>query len=209
MIRVFGGLTPAADENIIMMAVCLIVAYLSGSISPAILISKAAGVDIKSEGSGNAGTTNMLRIMGKRAAVITLVIDIIKGAAAVLIVRYVSCEFAAMLSVIAVLAGHIWPVFHKFRGGKGVATLFGALLAFKWAIALAALGVVAAGVMITRRMSAGSLLGVLLLPLITYFLEPGFLIPTVAVSLLLIYKHCSNIVRLCRGEEPKLGEKKH
>lgn len=193
--------------NLTLTIITAAAGYLIGSISPSILIARASGIDIKSEGSGNAGTTNMLRVMGKKPAAATLALDILKGVAAVLIGRYAAGETAAMLCVITVFAGHVWPLYHKFKGGKGVATLFGAILAFHWPVALIALGIVALGVAVSRRMSVGSLLGAVTLPLITYFLEPEFLIPSIIIALLLIYKHWGNIVRLSRGEEPKLGEK--
>lgn len=197
-----------STTELVLTIITVIVGYLLGSISPSILIAKAKGVDIKSEGSGNAGTTNMLRVMGKKPAAITLVLDILKGVAAVLLARYVAGDFAAMLTVFSVFAGHVWPLYHKFKGGKGVATLFGAILAFHWLVALIALGIVAIGVAVSRRMSVGSLLGAVTLPIQSAFIAPDFVIPSILIALLLIYKHWGNIVRLSKGQEPKLGEKK-
>ena len=104
-------------------------AYFIGNISPSILIGKALGIDIKKEGSGNAGTTNALRVLGKKAAVITLIIDIGKGVLAVWLGLRFGNETIGMFCALAVFCGHIWPCVYGFKGGKGVATAFGAILA--------------------------------------------------------------------------------
>ena len=90
-------------------------------------MAKARGIDIKSEGSGNAGTTNALRVMGKKAGAVTLVVDVLKGAVAVLLGNLVCGHLCAMFCVLAAMLGHIWPVFYRFKGGKGVSTAFGAV----------------------------------------------------------------------------------
>lgn len=113
----------------------ILAAYLIGNISPAIILGKLSGVDIKKEGSGNAGTTNVLRVLGKKAAFITLVIDIAKGFLAVRLGMLFGYETGAVCAV-AVFCGHIWPCFYRFKGGKGVATAFGALLAINWMLGL-------------------------------------------------------------------------
>ena len=125
-----------------------IVAYLIGSISPSILLAKSKGIDIRQEGSGNAGTTNALRVLGKKAAVATLILDILKGVAAVLLGTFVMSnfgEFAAAqtsyLCAAGVTIGHIYPLYFKFKGGKGIATAFGALTALKPLPGLSAPGV--------------------------------------------------------------------
>lgn len=182
-----------------------IVAYCIGNISPSTLMARAKGIDIKKEGSGNAGTTNALRVMGKKAGVITLVVDILKGTVAVLLGTLAGGQTGAMVCVICVIVGHIWPVFYKFKGGKGVATTFGALLGLNPVLALAVLGVVIIGVLISRRMSVGSELGALSFPVICYFLEPGFMYPGCILAVLILVKHRANIARLFRGEEPKLS----
>ena len=104
--------------------------------------------------------------------------------------------------------GHIWPCFFHFKGGKGVATAFGAILAVNWHLALVVLAVVAIGVLLTRRMSVGSLLGAASFPVLAWFLEPGFVIPGTIMAIIVIVKHRSNIKRLLRGEEPKMSFKK-
>ncbi len=193
----------------------MIVAYFLGNISPAILIAKAHGIDIKKEGSGNAGTTNVLRVLGKKAAVMTLAIDIGKGVAAVLIGRFVgglaSPEYAQTLALACtffVVVGHIWPMIFKFKGGKGVATAFGAVVTLSPFLGLGALAIVIVVVLFTRRVSAGSVCAAISLPIMTYFVMPGSEVIITALALIVIYKHKENIKRLISGQEPKISFKK-
>ena len=186
----------------------VVIAYLLGNISPSIILGKIHGIDIKKEGSGNAGTTNALRVLGKKAALITLVIDIGKGVLAVIIGRLVGGAAVGYICALAVFCGHIWPCFYSFKGGKGVATAFGALLSVNWMLGLAALAVVAAGLALTQRMSVGSLLGAITFPVICWFLEPDFIWIGSVMALIVLIKHRANIGRLLRGEEPKMSFKK-
>ncbi|PKM85342.1 MAG: acyl-phosphate glycerol 3-phosphate acyltransferase [Firmicutes bacterium HGW-Firmicutes-11] len=186
----------------------LIIAYLIGNISPAILISRAAGIDIRTKGSGNAGTTNMLRVMGKKAALITLVIDVFKGVIAVVIGRAVGGEGLAVLCGLFVFVGHIWPALFEFRGGKGIATGLGLLLAIKPMLGLICLAAAAVGLLLTRRVSVGSLLAAILLPFLGYWLVPDYWFFLLIISIVIFIKHRSNIKRLLKGEEPKFNLKK-
>ena len=186
----------------------VVVAYLLGNISPSIILGKIHGIDIKKEGSGNAGTTNALRVLGKKAALITLVIDIGKGVLAVIIGRLVGGAAVGYICALAVFCGHIWPCFYSFKGGKGVATAFGALLSVNWMLGLAALAVVAAGLALTQRMSVGSLLGAITFPILCWLLEPDFIWIGSVMALIVLIKHRANIGRLLRGEEPKMSFKK-
>lgn len=186
-------------------AVMIIGAYFLGNISPSTMLAKSRGLDIKKEGSGNAGTTNALRVMGAKAGVITLVVDILKGIIAVLLPQLLAGENCAMYCAIAVILGHVWPVVYKFKGGKGVATTFGAILAINPLLGLWTLAVVVVTVLISKRMSAGSVMGAALFPIICFFNEPKFFVPGVALAAIVIIKHRANIVRLLEGEEPKLG----
>jgi len=188
-----------------MILLAVIIAYLIGNISPSILIAKSKGLDIKKEGSGNAGTTNALRVMGKKAGAITLLVDILKGTCAVLLGHMIGGSLAAMLCVLAVFCGHVWPVFFGFKGGKGVAAAFGALLGLNPLLALATLAVVAIGVLISKRMSVGSLLGAISFPFISYFIERDFVIFGAVMAVIIILKHRGNIVRLFKGEEPVMS----
>ena len=186
----------------------VVIAYLMGNISPSIILGKIHGIDIKKEGSGNAGTTNALRVLGKKAALITLVIDIGKGVLAVIIGRLVGGAAVGYICALAVFCGHIWPCFYSFKGGKGVATAFGALLSVNWMLGLSALAVVAVGLALTQRMSVGSLLGAITFPLLCWFMEPGFIWIGSLMALIVLIKHGANIKRLIRGEEPKMSFKK-
>ena len=186
----------------------VVIAYLMGNISPSIILGKIHGIDIKKEGSGNAGTTNALRVLGKKAAFITLVIDIGKGVLAVIIGRLVGGAAVGYICALAVFCGHIWPCFYSFKGGKGVATAFGALLSVNWMLGLAALAVVAVGLALTQRMSVGSLLGAITFPILCWLLEPDFIWIGSVMALIVLIKHRANIGRLLRGEEPKMSFKK-
>ena len=197
------GILGAVNGWIILLAV--VIAYCIGNISPSIIMAKARGLDIRKEGSGNAGTTNALRVMGKKAGVITLVVDILKGTCAVLLGDLIGGSIAAMLCVVAVFCGHVWPVVYRFKGGKGVATAFGALMGLNPLLGLSALGVVVIGVLISKRMSVGSILGAAAFPVLAWFLEPFFVLPGTLLALIVIVKHRANIGRLIRGEEPRMS----
>lgn len=189
----------------IKLVIAFLIAYFIGNISPSTILARSQGIDIKQEGSGNAGTTNALRVMGKKAGAITLVIDILKGAAAVLIGTLLAGEVGAYGCALFVMLGHIWPMIFKFKGGKGIATSFGALLAINPLLALIELGIVALVTLISKRMSAGSIAGLVCLPFICLFMEPGFVWIAAVISVIMIIKHRANIVRMIHGEEPKLG----
>lgn len=191
--------------DIVTAVIAIIAAYLIGCISPSSMLAKAKGIDIRKEGSGNAGTTNALRVMGKKAGVITLVIDILKGVIAVLLGELIGGPVTGMCCAVAVFCGHVWPAFYRFKGGKGVATAFGALLGINPLLALAALGIVIIGVLVSKRMSVGSILGAAFFPLISFFLEPEFIMPGTALAIAVIVKHRGNIVRLINGEEPVMS----
>ena len=190
------------EVNTSLLLISAAIAYLIGCISPSIMLAKAKGIDIKKEGSGNAGTTNALRVMGKKAGIITLIVDILKGYIAVTIGFFIGGSTACMYNAVAVFCGHVWPVFYKFKGGKGVATVFGALLCIDTRLALAALLVVAVGVFVSKRMSVGSILGAACFPLLALLFQPGFIVPGTILAIAVIYKHKANIIRLIHGEEP-------
>ena len=191
--------------EILKIVAVVLVAYFLGNISPSILLGRAMGVDIKKEGSGNAGTTNALRVLGKKAALITLAVDIGKGFLAVEIGSIFAPQPAGMLCALAAFVGHIWPVMFHFRGGKGVAVAFGALLGVNWQLALIALCIVIVAVLLTRMVSLGSVLAAVSFPAVAYFIEPDFLYIGIIMAILLIYAHRENIKRIIKGEENKLS----
>ena len=194
-----GGLTV---PNIL---ISCFVSYLIGCNSPAILIAKSQGIDIKKEGSGNAGSTNMLRVVGKKAALMTLVLDIVKGIIAVLLVGMVMGEDYQYFAALCVFLGHIFPFRYKFKGGKGVATAFGSVIAVNPLMALILAILVLSVIAITRRVSPGAIFAGIIFPIFTYFMENDFFTISLVMAFILILKHRANIKRLIKGEESKLS----
>lgn len=198
----------------------VVIAYLIGSINSSILISKAVtGKDIRTSGSGNAGATNMLRTMGKKYAVITLVIDILKGVVALLLAKLAinlgAYTSATYIAGVAVVLGHNFPVFFGFKGGKGVATSLGVVLLLDWKIGLITLVVALAIMAISKYVSLGSITAAvvfMVLQVIAMAVTDSFdiarLICVLILGGLLIIRHRANIVRLANGTENKLGAKK-
>lgn len=184
----------------------IIISYLVGSISPAIILGRAKGIDIKKEGSGNAGTTNVLRVMGGKAAIITLTVDILKGFLPALIFGHIFTggNYAALACLFAFL-GHVFPVYYGFKGGKGVAVAFGGLLGFNWKIALLCLLTVVVFTLISKRMSVGSIAGAISAIPYTIWLDP-IAIPYIAImAIIIVFMHRGNIKRLLDHEEPPLS----
>ena len=196
-----------------MAALFVVLAYLLGSLSFAtLLVRLATGKDIRKEGSGNAGATNVLRSHGKGLGLAVALLDIGKGALAVFLVRLVTADsrYAAAAAVAAVL-GHVFPIFYGFRGGKGVATAVGAFLVLApWATLVCA-GVFVLIVAATRYVSLGSVVSVSLLPPVAGLLfgarEPVVLAGA-AVAVLVVVKHIGNLKRLAAGTESRMGQKK-
>ena len=183
-----------------------LVSYLLGSISPAILLGRARGINIKKEGSGNAGTTNVLRVMGGKAAIITLTVDILKGFLPALIFGMVfGNDVYGYIACIAAFIGHVFPVYYGFKGGKGVAVAFGGLLGVNWKIALLCLATVVVFTLISKRMSVGSIAGAASAIIYALLLEKAFLPYVTIMALLIIFMHRGNIKRLLNHEEPTLS----
>ncbi|MBR5229947.1 MAG: glycerol-3-phosphate 1-O-acyltransferase PlsY [Firmicutes bacterium] len=195
-------------STVLKIFLAALVAYALGNISPSIIQGKLHGIDIKKEGSGNAGTTNTLRVLGKKAALITLTVDIAKGVIAVLIGNAMGGETGGYVCALAVFCGHIWPAIYGFKGGKGVATAFGALLGVNWILGVIALAIVVMGVAVTMKMSVGSVLGAATFPAVCWFVEPNFMVTGIVMAVIILVKHRANIQRLIRGEEPKMSFKK-
>jgi len=197
-------------------SVCVVVlAYLLGSLSFAVIVSKAMHLDDpRSYGSGNPGATNVLRSGNKLAAIFTLLLDAVKGVVAVLIARFLAerlgyGEGVVALAGLASFLGHLYPVFFRFQGGKGVATAAGVLLALNWVIGLACLATWLAIAILTRYSSLAALVTALLAPVYFHFMHgDSQVVGAVAVmSVLLVWRHRSNITKLLNGTESKLGSK--
>ena len=203
-----------------------IIAYLIGSINFSILISKKmAGFDVREKGSGNAGTTNMLRSVGKKAAAITLICDILKGVVSIVIaiivgniVKNLDRELLLQIAGIAVVIGHTFPIFFGFKGGKGVATSLGVLLMSNWQIGLICLVFALVLMALTRMVSLGSCGAAVLFPVLTLFINQHYTVLTegksgrvyfvysVILAISVLYNHRSNIKRILNGTENKLGK---
>ena len=200
--------------NTVLAVICVIIAYALGNINPAILIGRLHGVDIKKEGSGNAGTTNVLRVLGKKAAAETLLVDIGKGVLAVLIGKIVDgmiMDDPGLLGAwcaVAVFCGHIWPAAFGFKGGKGIATGFGSIVTACPPVGGTILLVAILGMVVSQRVSVGSVLAAASLIVAGFYFAPDYGIYFTIMALIAIWKHRANIGRLLRGEEPKISFKK-
>ncbi|MEP7131932.1 MAG: glycerol-3-phosphate 1-O-acyltransferase PlsY [Acidobacteriota bacterium] len=183
--------------------------YLLGSISFAVLLVRLkTGKDIRSEGSGNAGATNVLRAHGRTLGILVALFDVAKGAAAVLLMRAVSSDpRAAAAAALAAILGHVFPVFYDFRGGKGVATAVGAFVALVPIPALICVGAFVALVAITRYVSVGSIVALSLLPAVAGLFRAPLpaIIAAALAAVLIVFKHLENLKRLAAGTERKLG----
>ena len=183
-------------------------AYLLGSISAAILVCKVLGLpDPRTGGSGNPGTTNVMRLHGKTAAFLTLTGDVFKGIIPVLLAKViVGSEFIIALSGLAAFLGHIFPIYFKFKGGKGVATLIGILLATYWLLGLAYIITWILTAVIFRYSSLAALIATLSIPFYTYFLEQNFqyTVSFSMIAVILFWRHKSNIYNLLNSKERKI-----
>ena len=201
-----------------------LVAYLLGSISFSVIISKKmAGFDVREKGSGNAGATNMLRSVGKKGAIFTLIGDCLKGVVAILfaiivgkIAKNTDQALLVQLAGIAVVLGHTFPIFFGFKGGKGVATSLGVLLMTNWQIGLICLVFALVLMALSKMVSLGSVGAAILFPVLVLFIHTNFtvsegssyLIYSIILAVIVAFNHRSNIKRILNGTENKLSFKK-
>ncbi len=205
-----------------------IIAYCIGSLNISIFISKkVGGFDLREKGSNSTGATNVLRTLGKKAAAITLLFDILKGIVAIAvsmiignIMQETNQELLLQIAGIAVVIGHTFPIFFGFKGGKGVATSIGILLMSNWKIGLICLIFALVLMILTRMVSVGSCAAAILFPVLTLFINDSYTILTegkngntyfiysVLLAVIVLYNHRSNIKRLLNGTENKLSFKK-
>lgn len=185
-------------------------AYLLGSVSSAVITSRIMGLpDPREEGSKNPGATNVLRLGGKKAAIITLAGDMAKGLVPLLIAGSLGANDAVMSMVgLAAFIGHIFPIFFGFKGGKGVATALGVLSGFSWMTGLAALATWLLVAFVSRISSLSALSAALLAPVYVWLLlgSKELALAATAMSVLLVWRHQGNIKRIWRGEESKIGQ---
>ena len=205
-----------------------IIAYLIGSVNFSVLISKkVAGFDLREKGSGNAGTTNMLRTVGKGAAAVTLILDILKGVVAIWAsigygnlvawLSKLSIDNSILVQVagIFVIIGHTYPIYFGFKGGKGVATSLGILLTTNYQIGLICLVFAIVLMALTQMVSVGSIAAAILYPVLILFLpaenfivKGDYLIYGIIIAVIVIFNHRSNVKRLLNGTENKISFKK-
>ena len=187
----------------------LIAAYLLGSVCSAIIVCKLWGLpDPRSQGSSNPGATNVMRIGGKKPALITLAGDMAKGVPLVLLAQHLQLRPDLISAIgLAAFMGHLYPIFFKFEGGKGVATALGVLLALYWPLGLAVIGVWIAVFALFRISSLSSITAFAVAPIIAWYLVPNYMLGIVGMSILLIARHKTNIKALLKGEERKFSKK--
>jgi glycerol-3-phosphate acyltransferase PlsY len=190
------------------MLTAVLVAYCIGSIPFALLTAKWSGADLRRIGSGNLGAANVMRASGLRAGLLVALLDVSKGMAGVIVAeRFSAGPTAAAMAGLAAVTGHIYPVWMRFRGGKGVATACGAFSVLTPAAVPPALAIFVATVAATRYVSAGSVLATLVVPPVAYALgSPAPIVAAAcAVAALIVFRHRSNLGRLRSGTERRLG----
>ena len=192
----------------------ILISYLLGSIPTGFLIGKyLKNIDLRLIGSGSTGATNVLRNVGKWPALFVFIIDVGKGLISVKIAQYYADQgLIEILAGISAISGHIWPIWLKGKGGKAVATGLGMFLALSWKVGLASLGIFLIVLAKSKFVSLSSISAALLLPIFMFFNLGNFINPyffiSLIVSLLVIWKHRTNINRLIKGEESKINQNK-
>ena len=208
----------------LIMVLITVVAYFLGSVNSAIIVGKLHKIDIREHGSGNAGLTNTLRVLGKSSAVCVLLGDVLKAVIAIGIAKIVTLGFndellinlTLQLAGIAVVLGHIFPIYYGFKGGKGVLTSISVMFMINWEISLICLLLFIVVVAITKFVSLGSILAAFVFPILVLFSGKipfltnriDMLVFAIILAAIVIIKHRSNIVRLVQGKENKLSFKK-
>jgi glycerol-3-phosphate acyltransferase PlsY len=198
----------------------VVLGYLIGAIPFGVVVGKLTrGIDVREHGSGGMGMTNVMRTVGRKAGALVFLADLLKGAGAVALAWPILGSSSDMLiwghvaGGAAAVIGHSWPVYIRFKGGRGIATGFGALLVISWQVALIALAVFILVVGITRYVSLGSILGALtmlvaMIPFVVYDLEHyAYTVFAAVIAAIVIFRHRGNIQRLRLGTESKIGQK--
>jgi acyl phosphate:glycerol-3-phosphate acyltransferase len=200
---------PEITSSLPMMGIVALLAYLVGSIPFGVVVTRAMGLgDVRKIGSGNIGATNVLRTGNKAAAAATLILDAAKGGVAVLIARAMVGPDAAQVAGLAAFLGHLYPVWLGFRGGKGVATFLGTLLALAWPAGLMACATWVVVAAVTRISSLSALVAAVASPLLLWLTGQGAMVALAAVlAALVVVRHHANIGRLMAGTEPRIGRK--
>ena len=200
--------------EIILNLLILFLGYLFGSFPSGYLAGRITkGIDIRSFGSGSTGATNVLRHIGKRAAITVFLLDLFKGVLSILLAKYFLLNDSWQVAIgLSTLIGHIWPIWLNWKGGKAVATGLGIFLGLSWQVGLSTLGIFIIMITLFRIVSLASVSAALALPLIMFlsFSTSNFSLPFLIISLLamtlVIWRHRENIFRLIKGKEPKIGQ---
>jgi len=191
-----------------MEALLVIFSYLLGSVPSGLIIGKLSGLDVRKAGSGNIGATNVARLLGKTGGLLTLVGDTAKGFIPVLVVQQMGFSYLVTALVgVAAFLGHLYPIFLKFKGGKGVATSFGVLLGLAPLATMILLVVFAAVAFTTRIVSLSSMVTAVAAPLVLwlFYYSPTYVIVTAFMAVMIVFRHYANIQRLLNGTEPRFG----
>jgi glycerol-3-phosphate acyltransferase PlsY len=191
-----------------MEALLVIFSYLLGSVPSGLIIGKLSGLDVRKAGSGNIGATNVARLLGKTGGLLTLVGDTAKGFIPVLVVQQMGFSYSVTALVgVAAFLGHLYPIFLKFKGGKGVATSFGVLLGLAPLATMILLVVFAAVAFTTRIVSLSSMVTAVAAPLVLwlFYYSPTYVIVTAFMAVMIVFRHYANIQRLLNGTEPRFG----
>lgn len=197
--------------NVLYIVLSALIGYLLGSLNGALVIGKIKGVDIRTQGSGNAGATNAVRILGKKTGYVVFLLDFVKGILACVLCKLLFGDTEAVYAGLFVVLGHVFPLYYGFRGGKGISTILGVIAIWDWRIFLIAAIYMGVMILLTKIVSVSTLSGILLATILFAVLHFGNLHLIVASCILTVItfvKHRENIKRLLNGTENKFGKKK-
>jgi glycerol-3-phosphate acyltransferase PlsY len=196
---------PSISMGLAILAI--VIGYLSGSIPFGLLLTQWAGLgDVRAIGSGNIGATNVLRTGNKRIAAATLLCDALKGTVPVVLMRYLGNESAGLVAGLAAFVGHLFPVWLRFKGGKGVATMIGILFGLAWPLGIIFLAMWLALAFVFRMSSVSALASALLSPVAAWLIgKPSLIIPIALIAALIWWTHRANLKRLLAGTEPRIN----
>lgn len=187
-----------------------VLGYLLGSMNTSIIVGKFYGIDVRNHGSGNAGATNTLRTLGKKAAIFVSLGDVLKGIIACIIGLLLAGDTGLMAGGAAAVIGHNWPLYFGFKGGKGIFTTFAVVLMMDWKMGILLLGIFIVVVSITKFISLGSIIGSGMFPIVALFFKKplNFIVFAALIGVLAIIRHSANIKRILGGTESKFSLRK-
>ena len=191
-----------------METLLIVIAYLLGSVPVGFILGLRSGIDVRASGSGNVGATNVARVVGKRQGILTLIADTAKGFVPVILAMQLGASLAAIVLVgMAAFVGHLYPIYLKFKGGKGVATALGVFLAVAPMATLVLIALFAVMVLISRIVSLSSILAAVAAPIIfwLFYYPPSVVGMAAFIAVAITWRHRSNIQRLMNGSEPRFG----